>query len=71
MKQVFLLFGQGNSWLWEVDGTKILVDPILVGNLDFGIPWLYDAAKKVLKNFQVVIGYFFYGYQPVGISWPV
>lgn len=35
-------------------GLKILVDPILVGNLDFGIPWLYDAAKKVLKNFQVL-----------------
>ncbi|XP_068638747.1 uncharacterized protein [Aristolochia californica] len=32
---------------------KILVDPILVGNLDFGIPWLYDAAKKVLKDFQL------------------
>jgi hypothetical protein len=39
--------------LWEVAGLKILVDPILVGNLDFGIPWLYDAAKKFLKNFQV------------------
>jgi len=34
--------------LWDVAGLKILVDPILVGNLDFGIPWLYDAAKKVL-----------------------
>lgn len=34
-------------------GANILVDPILVGNLDFGIPWLYDAAKKVLKNFQL------------------
>lgn len=33
---------------------KILVDPILVGNLDFGIPWLYDAAKKFLKNFRVL-----------------
>ncbi|XP_071926992.1 uncharacterized protein [Coffea arabica] len=41
------------SWLWEVGDVKILVDPILVGNLDFGIPWLYDAAKKVLKNFQL------------------
>ena len=44
---------QGNSWLWNVGGVNILVDPILVGNLDFGIPWLYDAAKKFLKNFQV------------------
>ncbi|KAL2905021.1 Protein transport protein BOS1, partial [Bienertia sinuspersici] len=43
----------GNSWLWEVGGVKLLVDPILEGNLDFGIPWLYDAAKKFVKNFQL------------------
>ncbi|KAK4731018.1 hypothetical protein R3W88_024006 [Solanum pinnatisectum] len=48
-----LTYLEGNSWLWEVGGIKILVDPILVGNLDFGIPWLYDAAKKVVKNFQL------------------
>ncbi|CAN1137815.1 hypothetical protein LINPERPRIM_LOCUS23099 [Linum perenne] len=48
-----LTYLEGNSWLWEVDGLKILVDPILVGNLDFGIPWLYDAAKKFLKTFQL------------------
>eukprot|EP01018_Ginkgo_biloba_P026020 Gb_20323 [translate_table: standard] len=47
-----LTYLEGNSWLWEVGGVKILVDPILVGNLDFGIPWLYDAAKKKLKNFR-------------------
>ncbi|KAK9903833.1 hypothetical protein M0R45_000940 [Rubus argutus] len=46
-----LTYLEGNSWLWDVGGVKILVDPILVGNLDFGIPWLYDAAK-FLKNFQ-------------------
>ncbi|XP_075524157.1 uncharacterized protein LOC142556578 [Primulina tabacum] len=45
-----LTYLEGNSWLWEVGGVKILVDPVLVGNLDFGIPWLYDAAKKFLKN---------------------
>lgn len=33
----------------------ILVDPVLVGNLDFGIAWLYDASKKFLKSFQVII----------------
>ncbi|KAG8382934.1 hypothetical protein BUALT_Bualt05G0131500 [Buddleja alternifolia] len=48
-----LTYLEGNSWLWEVGGVKILVDPILVGNLDFGIPWLYDAAKKFLKNFKL------------------
>ncbi|CAA0827985.1 Metallo-hydrolase/oxidoreductase superfamily protein [Striga hermonthica] len=48
-----LTYLEGNSWLWEVGGAKILVDPILVGNLDFGIPWLYDAAKKFLRNFKL------------------
>nr|XP_043624704.1 uncharacterized protein LOC122596227 [Erigeron canadensis] len=48
-----LTYLEGNSWLWEVSGVKILVDPILVGNLDFGIPILYDAAKKYLKNFTL------------------
>ncbi|XP_047321758.1 uncharacterized protein LOC124925725 [Impatiens glandulifera] len=48
-----LTYLEGNSWLWEVGGVKILVDPILVGNLDFGIPWLYDASKKYLQNFQL------------------
>ncbi|KAF3785321.1 hypothetical protein EJ110_NYTH28295 [Nymphaea thermarum] len=48
-----LTYLEGNSWLLVVDGLNILVDPILVGNLDFGVPWLYDGAKKVVKNFQL------------------
>ncbi|XP_022776989.1 uncharacterized protein LOC111318401 isoform X4 [Durio zibethinus] len=48
-----LTYLEGNSWLWDVSGVRILVDPILVGNLDFGIPWLYDAAKKFLRDFKV------------------
>eukprot|EP00252_Welwitschia_mirabilis_P022853 TRINITY_DN6300_c0_g1_i1.p1 TRINITY_DN6300_c0_g1~~TRINITY_DN6300_c0_g1_i1.p1 ORF type:complete len:334 (-),score=62.50 TRINITY_DN6300_c0_g1_i1:156-1157(-) len=48
-----LTYLEGNSWLWEVKGTRILVDPVLVGNLDFGVPLLYDGAKKTLKNFQL------------------
>ncbi|KAG0494004.1 hypothetical protein HPP92_004998 [Vanilla planifolia] len=48
-----LTYLEGNSWLWSVDELNILVDPILVGNLDFGMPWLYDASKKVLDNFQL------------------
>jgi hypothetical protein len=43
-----------------VDGIKILVDPILVGNLDFGIPWLYDAAKRFLKNFKVCVNSYYF-----------
>ncbi|XP_022776987.1 uncharacterized protein LOC111318401 isoform X2 [Durio zibethinus] len=48
-----LTYLEGNSWLWDVSGVRILVDPILVGNLDFGIPWLYDAAKKFLRDFKL------------------
>ncbi|CAM8881419.1 unnamed protein product [Rhodiola kirilowii] len=48
-----LTYLEGNSWLWDVNGLKLLVDPILVGTLDFGIPWLYDAAKRFLKNFSL------------------
>ncbi|KAJ6852119.1 uncharacterized protein M6B38_256635 [Iris pallida] len=50
---ITLTYLEGNSWLWTVDGLNILVDPILVGNLDFGIPWLYNASKKFLKNFRL------------------
>ncbi|XP_057961111.1 uncharacterized protein LOC131153087 [Malania oleifera] len=48
-----LTYLEGNSWLWDVGGLKVLVDPVLVGNLDFGIPWLYDGAKKILKSFKL------------------
>ncbi|KAH0915931.1 hypothetical protein HID58_030377, partial [Brassica napus] len=48
-----LTYLEGNSWLWETSGLRILVDPILVGNLDFGIPWLYDAAKRFLNGFKL------------------
>lgn len=38
---------------------NILVDPVLVGNLDFGIPFLYDAAKKskLMKQFTVICSF--------------
>ncbi|XP_039123201.1 uncharacterized protein LOC120259823 [Dioscorea cayenensis subsp. rotundata] len=48
-----LTYLEGNSWLWDMAGLNLLVDPILVGNLDFGFPWLYDAAKKFVKNFKL------------------
>ncbi|XP_037438930.1 uncharacterized protein LOC119306963 [Triticum dicoccoides] len=48
---VKLTYLEFNGWLWELPGGfRVLVDPILVGNLDFGIPWLFDAAKKTLPN---------------------
>lgn len=47
---VKLTYLEFNGWLWDLGGFRVLVDPILVGNLDFGIPWLFDAAKKTLKS---------------------
>ncbi|KAM3271195.1 hypothetical protein ACQJBY_041769 [Aegilops geniculata] len=50
---VKLTYLEFNGWLWELPGGfRVLVDPILVGNLDFGIPWLFDAAKKALPKSQ-------------------
>jgi hypothetical protein len=51
---------QGNSWIWKINNMNILVDPVLVGNLDFGIPFLYDAAKKskIMKEFTVIPRFF-------------
>jgi L-ascorbate metabolism protein UlaG (beta-lactamase superfamily) len=40
-----------NTWVWELHQdhhpkVRILVDPILVGDLDFGAPWLFNGAKR-------------------------
>ncbi|EFJ36420.1 hypothetical protein SELMODRAFT_141274 [Selaginella moellendorffii] len=48
-----LTYLEGNSWLWRVSGVSILVDPVLVGNLDFGVPFLYDGAKKNLHKLKL------------------
>lgn len=37
-----------NGWLITCGGVTVLVDPVLDGNLDFGIPAVYTAAKRVL-----------------------
>jgi L-ascorbate metabolism protein UlaG (beta-lactamase superfamily) len=37
-----------NSWLIELGGKNILLDPWLVGNLSFGnFPWLFQGTKTV------------------------
>jgi L-ascorbate metabolism protein UlaG (beta-lactamase superfamily) len=37
-----------NSWLIELGGKNILLDPWLVGNLSFGnLPWLFLGSKTV------------------------
>ena len=37
-----------NGWLLSTGGATILIDPILEGALDFGIPYMYSASKRKL-----------------------
>ncbi|CAM9433796.1 unnamed protein product [Choristocarpus tenellus] len=43
---ISLTYLEINSWMWEVNGLRVLVDP-LFGTLDFGIPALFRGEKKV------------------------
>ncbi|KAL3578531.1 hypothetical protein D5086_020035 [Populus alba] len=47
------LSGGEPSASFKAGEANVLVDLFLEGNLDFGIPGLHDAAKEVLKNFQL------------------
>jgi hypothetical protein len=44
---------QNNGWVWELAGVRVLVDPWLVGELDFDIPAFYSAKKRVTGNMTV------------------
>lgn len=42
-----LTYLDSNSWLIEIDGKRILLDPWLVGTLTFGnLPWLFEGKKN-------------------------
>jgi L-ascorbate metabolism protein UlaG (beta-lactamase superfamily) len=42
-----LTYFDSNSWLIEIDGTRILLDPWLVGKLTFGNQaWLFEGSKN-------------------------
>lgn len=42
-----LTYLDSNSWLIEIDGKRILLDPWLVGKLTFGnLPWLFEGTKN-------------------------
>ncbi|CAB9531988.1 Inherit from COG: Hydrolase (Partial), partial [Seminavis robusta] len=45
---VTLTYLEINSWLLSANGVTILVDPLLEGPLDFGIPSLYQGKKRVI-----------------------
>jgi len=39
-----------NGWIVTSEGVTLLIDPILEGSLDFGIPTLYKASKRVMDS---------------------
>ncbi|MGI0482561.1 MBL fold metallo-hydrolase [Geminocystis sp. CENA526] len=40
-----------NSWLIEMAGLRILLDPWLVGSLIFGdLPWLFEGKKRTVRS---------------------
>lgn len=42
-----LTYFDSNSWLIEIDGKRILLDPWLVGKLTFGnLSWLFEGQKN-------------------------
>lgn len=44
---MYLTWLDSNSWLIEMGGQRILLDPWLVGNLVFGnLPWLFQGVKS-------------------------
>ena len=44
-----LTYLDSNSWLIEIEGQRILLDPWLVGTLVFGnLPWLFEGKKNNL-----------------------
>ncbi|BAY15849.1 hypothetical protein NIES2109_28710 [Nostoc sp. HK-01] len=43
---MYLTWLDNNSWLMEIGGQRILVDPWLVGELSFGLDWLFKASLK-------------------------
>lgn len=49
-KSVALTYLEINGWLLTTGGKTILIDPILDGDLDFGIPSIYSASKRVLPS---------------------
>ncbi|NJL20681.1 MAG: MBL fold metallo-hydrolase [Leptolyngbyaceae cyanobacterium SM1_3_5] len=42
---MYLTWLDSNSWLIEMGGKRILLDPWLVGTLSFGIDWLFSAKR--------------------------
>lgn len=47
---ITLTYLEINGWLLSLEGITMLVDPLLEGSLDFGIPDLYKGCKRVVPT---------------------
>lgn len=47
---VTLTYLEINGWLLSMGGITVLIDPLLEGPLDFGIPGLYKGNKRILPS---------------------
>lgn len=47
---LLLTYLEINGWIVTINGVTVLIDPILDGPLDFGIPALYKAKKRVMAS---------------------
>ena len=57
---MYLTYFDANSWLIEIDGIRILLDPWLVGDLTFGnITWFFRGVKQkahaIPENIDVIL----------------
>ncbi|MDX2216589.1 MAG: MBL fold metallo-hydrolase [Oculatellaceae cyanobacterium bins.114] len=53
---MYLTWLDSNSWLIEMGGQQILLDPWLVGNLVFGnMPWLFQGVRSQSRPIPVKI----------------
>lgn len=56
---MYLTWLDNNSWLIEIGGQKILVDPWLVGSLSFNLDWLFKGSLRqerlISENIDLIL----------------
>lgn len=49
-KPITLKYLESNSWLLTYGQLTVAIDPVLQGNLDFGIPLLYSGSRRYIDG---------------------
>ena len=53
-KPVVLKYLESNSWILKYGSLTVAIDPVLQGNLDFGIPLLYSGSRRYVDGEQAL-----------------